>query len=185
MRVNDLRLDSATVAGLPIHGTIGELRAACPAARLDTVGVGGTSPVALRFDAPGGTIWAIQTQYDAYGDSLHVGEAADLWAAAGDSLRFPDGVRVPARVSDLRAVDSVAVVVVDHGDNGTGSYIVRCKYPNLAVIIDNVWPPFAESDVVPFAQASRGDSTRVWRTEIAGGAADPAVETACKRLQAT
>jgi hypothetical protein len=152
---------------------------------MDTVGVGGTSPAALRFDAPGVTLWAIQTAHEAYGDSLHTSEPADLWAATGDSLRFPDGVLIPMSVGALRALDASGVIVVDHGDDGTGSYIVRCKFPALAIIIDNVWPPFAKEGAVPLSQASITDPTKVWRVEIDPRRTDAVVQRACLRLPAT
>jgi hypothetical protein len=149
------------------------------------VGVGGTTAAALRFDAPGVTLWAIQSEHDPYGDSLHAAEPPDLWAAAGDSLRFPDGAPVPMRVGALRALDSAGVVVVDHGDDGTGSYVVRCRFPDFAIVVDNVWPPFAETGVVPFARASVSDPARVWRVELDPGRPGAAGAPACRRAPAT
>jgi len=67
----DARIDTDSIAGLSTRATIAALRSQCSSARIDTVGVGGTTAAALRFDAPGVTIWAIQTAHDAYDDSLH------------------------------------------------------------------------------------------------------------------
>jgi hypothetical protein len=152
---------------------------------MDTVGVGGMSAPALRFDAPGVTVWAIQTAYDAYGDSLHPSERPDLWAATGDSLRFHDGTLIPMKVGALRALDSIGVIVIDHGDDGTGSYIVRCKFPALAIIINNVWPSFARIGAVPFSRASAADPTKVWRVEIESRQTAKVARRACPRVSAT
>lgn len=181
----DVRIGPDTIGGLSTRLTIGELRAVCPTARLDTVGVGGTTAAALRWDAMGATIWAIQSHTDPYGDSLHAGERADLWAAAGDSVRFPDGVPIPRRIGALRKLDSAAVVIVDHGDDGTGSFVVRCRYPWLAIVIDNVWPGFSESGIAPFALASTADTTRVWRIEVIPGRRDATDAGACQSAPAT
>jgi hypothetical protein len=159
------RLAAGTLAGLPARAPLGSLWQRCPTARVDTVGVGGTTSPALRFDAPGVTLWAIQSEYDAFGDSLHRAEPADLWAATGDSLRFPDGTLIPMRVGAVRALNRAGVIVVDHGDDGTGSYIVLCQFPHLAIIVDNVWPPFARSGVVPLSRVAVSDTTKVWRVE--------------------
>lgn len=169
IRPTDVRLGIDTIAGLPTRRPLAELGARCPQARVDTAGVRGTSPPALRFDVPGAAIWAIQTAYDAHGDSLHPAESADLWAASGDSLRFPDGTLVPGRVGALRAIDSVGAVVVDHGDDGTGSYVVLCRFPRLALVVDNIWPPFAKAGVVPFARVRPADTARFWRVEVLPG----------------
>lgn len=181
----DIRLTPDTIGGLATRQLIGALWHLCPSARSDTAGVGGTSPSALRIDAPGATLWAIQTAHDAYGDSLHQAEPATLWAAEGDSLRFPDGALIPRRVGALRALDSAGVIVVDHGDDGTGSYIVRCKYPELAMVIDNVWPPFADSGVVPLNRASASDTTTVWRVEMGPRHSRTRVIRACAKLRTT
>lgn len=169
------------MGGLPTRTPLGVLLSLCPRARADTVGVGGTSPPALRFDAPGVRIWAIQTAYEAYDDNLHLKEPADLWAADGDSLRFPDGKLIPKRVGAVRALDSAGVIVVDHGDDGSGSYIVRCKFPGLAIIVDNVWPPFAKAGVVSLTRAAASDTTGIWRVEVDPRRADPNVVEACRR----
>lgn len=174
------RLAADTLAGLPARAPLDVLWQLCPTARVDTVGVGGTTPPALRFDAPGVTLWAIQTEYDVYGDSLHRAEPADLWAATGDSLRFPDGTLIPMRAGAVRALDSAGVIVVDHGDDGTGSYIVLCRFPHLAMVVGNVWPTFARSGVVPLSRATASDTTRVWRVEVdPRRPSDPAIGQAC------
>ena len=180
----DVRLTVDSLGGLSTRSSIGALRELCPNARMDTVGVGGTSAPALRIDAPGVTLWAIQTAYDAYGNTLHADEPADLWAASGDSLRFPDGTLIPFRVGSLRLLDSVGVIVVDHGDNGSGSYIIRCKFPDLQIIVDNVWPPFAQTGIVRLAQVSPSDTTQAWRVEINSRQRDAAVDKACPRTPA-
>ena len=181
----DVRLTADSVGGLSTRSSIGALKKLCPNARMDTVGVGGTSAPALRIDAPGVTLWAIQTAYDAYGDTLNAAEPADLWAASGDSLRFPDGTLIPFRVGALRILDSVGVIVVDHGDDGTGSYIIRCKFPDLEIIVDNVWPPFAQTGIVRLAQVSPSDTTHAWRVEINSRQRAAAIDKACPRTPAT
>ncbi|HEY7769363.1 hypothetical protein [Longimicrobium sp.] len=179
------RLAAATLAGLPARAPVGALWQLCPTARVDTVGVGGTTSPALRFDEPGVTLWAIQSEYEAYGDSLHRAEPADLWAAAGDSLRFPDGTLIPMRVGAIRALDR-GVIVVDHGDDGTGSYIVLCRFPHLAIVVSNVWPPFARSGIVPLSRAAASDTTRVWRIEVdPRQASDAAIRQACAGVPAS
>jgi hypothetical protein len=180
-RPRDVRLGTDTIAGLPTGLTIGELRSRCATARLDTVGVGGTT--ALRWDAPGATVWAIQSAHDAYDDSLHAAERADLWAAVGDSVRFPDGVPIPQRVGTLRALDSLGVVVVDHGDDGTGSYIVRCRYPALAIVIGNTWPSHPRGGTASLVGVSTADTTRVWRAEVMPERRATEVEQACRRAR--
>jgi hypothetical protein len=153
---------------------------------VDTVGVGGTASPALRFDEPGVTLWAIQSEYDAFGDSLHRAEPADLWAATGDSLRFPDGTLIPIRVGGIRALDRAGVIVVDHGEDGTGSYIVLCRFPHLAIVVDNVWSPFARSGIVPLSRAAVSDTTRVWRVEVdPRQASDAAIPQACAGARAS
>lgn len=180
------RLAADTLAGLPGRAPLGALWRLCPTARVDTVGVGGTSPPALRFEGPGVTLWAIQTEYDVYGDSLHRDDPADLWAAKGDSLRFPDGTLIPMRAGAVRALDSAGVIVVDHGDNGTGSYIVLCRFPHLAIIVHNDWPPFARSGVVPLSRAAASDTTPVWRVEVnPRQESDAAIRQACTDAPAT
>ncbi|CAA9365884.1 MAG: hypothetical protein AVDCRST_MAG89-4089, partial [uncultured Gemmatimonadetes bacterium] len=47
------RLAADSLAGLPARAPLGALWRLCPTARVDTVGVGGTTPPALRFDGPG------------------------------------------------------------------------------------------------------------------------------------
>jgi hypothetical protein len=176
---HDVRLASTAAGGLAFTLTIAELRLLCPSARLDTVGVGGTSPVALTVAVPGVSISAIQSNYEAYGDSLHQNERPDLWVASGDSLRFPDGTLIPWTVGGFRRLDSAAVIVIDHGDDGTGSYIVRCRYPFLQAIVSNVWPSFADSGIVPFAKVSLGDTTRIWRIEQDPDHPDKRITAAC------
>src|SRR5206468_10064666 len=73
---SDARIDTDSIAGLSTHATIAALRAQCPSARIDTTTLGGTTVAALRFDAPGVTIWAMQTAYDAYTESLHGNQPA-------------------------------------------------------------------------------------------------------------
>jgi hypothetical protein len=163
---HDFRVDSGTIGGLSVRSTIAEIRHACPTARADTVGVGGTQPAALSIAVPGVVVGAVQTGHDAYGDSLHEREVADLWVASGDSLRFPDGTLIPRRVGALRRLDADGVIVVDHGDDGTGSYIARCKYPWLQLVVDNMWPSFADSGAVRFAKAETNDTTQIWRVEV-------------------
>jgi hypothetical protein len=176
---HDVRLESATAGGLSLTLTIAELRARCSSARVDTVGVGGTASVALTVAVPGARISAVQSNYEAYGDSLHQRERPDLWVASGDSLRFPDGMLIPQTVGSFRTLDSMAVIVVDHGDDGTGSYIVRCRYPFLHAIVSNVWPAFAHSGIVSLLKASPKDTTRIWRLEQEVGSTDNRVAAAC------
>ena len=185
VNASHLLVDSMTVAGLDARSTIADLRRLCPSGRLDTVAVGGTQPVALSMTVAGNTVSAVQTKYEAYGDSLHLSEPADLWIVRGDSVRFADGTRIPMRVGQLRALDSTSVVVVDHGDDGPGSYIVRCKYPYVRVVIDNVWPSFADRGVTSIVQAKSDDSTRAWRIEIDRSSIDSGVLKACSAAPAT
>jgi len=140
--------------------------------------------VALSFTAPGALISAVQTKYEAYGDSIHSHEPADLWVAHGDSLRFPDGRLIPATVGALRALDSTSVIVIDRGDDGTGSYVVPCRYPYLALIVSNVWPTFADTGAVSFARADVRDTTRFWRVELMPSV-DPRAAAACARAPGT
>ena len=177
----DIRLTEDTIGGLATRQMVGALWQLCPSARADTVGVGGSSVLALRIDTPGATLWAIQYAHDASGDSLHRDEPATFWAAEGDSLRFPDAQLIPTRVGAIRALDSLGAIVVDHGDDGSGSYIVICKYPALAMIINNQWPPFARSGVVPLALASIRDTTSIWRVEVGASRLHPAVKQACAK----
>ena len=181
---SNVRLDSGRIAGIATTTPLGQLRKACPSAHLDTVGVGGTQPVALSFAAPGALVSAVQTKYDAYGDTIHASQPADMWVARGDSLRFPDGTLMPTRVGALRALDSSAVIIVDHGDDGTGSYIVRCRYPYLAFIVSNDWPTFLDTGAVSFARADVRDTTRFWRVELMP-AVDSRAAAACARAPAT
>jgi len=180
-RFADARIDADSIAGLSTHATIGELRAQCPGTHMDSVGVGGTSAAALRFDAPGVTLWAIQADHDAYGDSLHGNEPADLWAATGDSLRFADGRLIPMRVGSLRMLDSVGIVTIDHGDDGDGTQIIRCSFPRVSLVIDNMWPSFADSGVVSLTRVSPHDTTRIWRVEVLPARSDSSVVQQCRR----
>ena len=149
---------------------------------MDSVGVGGTMAAALRFDAPGVTLWAVQADHDAFGDSLRGNESADLWAATGDSLRFADGRLIPMRAGSLRVLDSVAIVEIDHGDDGTGTQIIRCRFPRVSILIDNMWPSFADSGVVPFTLVSPRDTTGVWRVEVSPAQPDSFEVRQCRRL---
>jgi hypothetical protein len=173
-----VRIDSSLVAGMPTDIALGRLGRACPDARLDTVGAGGTQAVALSLTAPGARVSAVQTRYDAYGDSIHSREPADLWVATGDSLRFPDGTVMPMTVSALRALDSTGVIVVDHGDDGTGSYVALCRYRFIAFIVSNVWPTLPDTGVVPLSRATPTDTARVWRIEV-NPSPDPRIVAAC------
>jgi len=157
----------------------------CASARTDTVGVGGTQPIALSITVPGAVVSAVQTKYEAYGDSLHRAEPADLWVARGDSLRFPDGALIPTRVGALRRLDSLAVILVDHGDDGTGSYVVRCRYPRIALVVSNVWPTFPDTGVVRFTKVAPNDTTEFWRVEVASDPIDERITRACSGLRDT
>ena len=181
----NLRLTPDSVGGLAAESRVEELRSACPSARIDTVGVGGTQPIAISISVPGATVSAVQTRYDAYEDTLHGTEPPDLWIAMGDSLRFPDGVLIPMRVGALRTLDPSSVVVIDHGDDGSGSYVVRCKYPEIAMVVSNVWPTFIDTGVVPFARIAVDDTTRVWRVEVDAKRIDPRITRACPSAPAT
>ena len=181
---SDVRLDSARIAGLSTTASLGRLRTACPAARLDTVGVGGTQPLALSFAAPGALVSAIQTRYEAYDDSVHSTEPADLWVARGDSLRFPDGVLMPSTVVALRALDSAGVLIVDHGDDGTGSYIVRCRYRFIAFVVSNAWPTLAETGALPLTRIDVRDTTHFWRVELRPSV-DSRIVAGCTHAPAT
>ena len=139
-------------------------------------------PVVLVIDD---AHWADRPTLTLLGHVLRSAEPADLWAATGDSLRFPDGTLIPMRVGALRALDSVAVIVVQYGDDSGGSYIVRCKYPSLEIVIGNDWPSFADSGVVPLSRASVRDTTSVWRVLIELGRVDAVVTRACAQARAT
>jgi hypothetical protein len=82
-------------------------------------------------------------------------------------------VPIPQRVGALRALDACGVVVVDHGDDGAGSYIVRCRYPEIAIVIGNTWPSQPQAGTVSFAGISAADTTGVWRAEVMPGRRDP------------
>jgi hypothetical protein len=181
----NLRIDSGLVGGVSTDLPIRDLQRMCPSARTDTVGVGGTQPIALSIAVPGAVVSAIQTKYEAYGDSLHRAEPADLWVARGDSLRFPDGALIPTRVGALRRLDSVAVILVDHGDDGTGSYVVRCKYPRIALVISNGWPTFPDTGVIPFTKVVPSDTTELWRVEVGAYPTDERIIRACSKLRDT
>ena len=171
------------VAGLSTALTMRDLQRMCPSARTDTVGVGGTQPIALSIEVPGAVISAVQTKYEAYGDSLHRAEAADLWVARGDSLRFPDDALIPTRLGVLRSLDSIAVILVDHGDDGPGSRVVRCKYPHVALVVSNDWPAFPDTGVVPFTKLAPNDTTQLWRVEVDSYPIDPRITRACSGLR--
>lgn len=178
---SDARIDADSIAGLSTHATIAILRAQCPSARIDTTTVGGTEDLALRFDAPGVTIWAMQTANDAL-DSLRGNQPADLWAATGDSLRFADGHLIPMHVGSLRMLDSIGIVDVEHGDD-IASRIVRCRYPWISFVVDNMWPTFADSGIVALVRVSPRDTTAVWRVELSPTQPDSVDVRQCRQLK--
>lgn len=169
---NGLRLASDTVAGLPAHATIAELRARCPGARLDSVTMGGSDAAALRVEFPGATVWAIQHDYE---DNLRAELPASDWAAEGDSLRFPSGALVPRTLGALRQLDSVGVIIVDDGDDTDGSYAVLCRFPEVSVVFGGALHLHAGRDslplsrytaLVPLWRASAADTLSYWRVDV-------------------
>lgn len=156
------RVTAESIAGLPLRLTPAALRRMCPASRVDTVGVGGTSVMALTVTLPGAKISALQTRHE---DSLRSNEPFDQWVILGDSLRFADGTLIPDRVGPVREMDSVGVVVIDRGDDGPGSYIVRCRYPYVAMVVNNNWPDFADDGTVSLSRVATTDPTPLWRVE--------------------
>ena len=167
--------------GLPVSEPLNQLASGCPGVRLDTVGVGGTSPLALRFEAPGVIVRAIQSRHDAYEDTLHRAEPADLWAMKGDRLRFADGRAIATRVAALREVDSVGVVVIDRGDDGTGSFVSLCRYPYLAFIVGNDWPSHKDArEAIPLSEIRAQDTTSIARVETTSRDYAPLIAKACR-----
>jgi len=181
-----LRLTRDVVAGLSTRASVVELRASCQAARLDTIGMGGDEAVGLRFDYPGGTVWAAQAD-DA--DSLVAAKPATWWAAAGDSLRFSSGELIPRTVGALRRFDSVGVVVLDRGDDTEGSFVVLCRHPELGIIYGSELQPILGRDttkkakfitLVPLRSVRATDTLPYWRIDVGSTGYDDWVREFCR-----
>jgi hypothetical protein len=176
-----VRLDPEHIAGLSTRATVATLRALCPDAQADMIGVGGSPAVALRIDFPSDSVWAVQSAYD---DSLRTAEPPDLWVTRGSHLQFPDGKAIPSTVGALRTLDSAGVILVDHGDDTSGSLIIRCRFPELAFAVSNIWPASADSGAVSLARTDPTDTAAIWRVEITPGHVDPRVSRVCKQPRA-
>ena len=110
-----LRLGLATVAGMPAALPVTARRSFCAAARLDSVVYAGFASLALRFDYPGATIWAVQ--YVPNTDALVPGQPVESWVGVGDSLRFADGRLIPRQLGRIRAMDSLGIMFVNSRDD--------------------------------------------------------------------
>jgi hypothetical protein len=173
---NGIRLTPDSIGGLPVHATIGELRALCPTARRDDAGLGGTSVPALVIEFPGATIWAMQSKYDAPADSLNDSESPDFWAAQGDSLRFASGELIPRTAGGFRSFDSLGVVGIDRGDDTDGTMLVICRFPQFAAAFGNMFPEGKDTGVVSLSRISAHDTSTFWRMDFVPGRNDPAAE---------
>lgn len=151
-----LRFTLDSVAGIPAGLPIAELRRYCASARVDSVVSAGFAQPALRFDFPGGTVWAVQNEADI--DTLVPARPAEYWAGVGDSLRFPDGRLIPRRLGALRAIDSAGVMFIESGDNTEGADVSLCNAPGLTFFFDTLPAP-ADTTVRPLSQLGTTDTT--------------------------
>jgi hypothetical protein len=148
--------------------------------------MGGYSAVALRFEFPGATVWAVQPEQE---DSLVPASPASLWAAAGDSLRFASGELIPRTAGALRQLDSVGVVVLDRGDDTEGSFVVLCRHPELSLIFGSELQPRLGPDTLnkakfitlaPLRGVQRSDTLRYWRIDVGSTGYDEWVREFCR-----
>jgi len=181
LTTGDIRVGPDSIAGLPTRVTFAELQRRCPTARIETIGVGGEVDPALRIEVAGATAWAIQDTLD----TLDPTRTPEFWAVEGAGLHYPDGVPLPLVAGELRRSDSTAIVVVDHGDDTSGSLIVRCKFPSITVAMGNMWPTLHDTGVVSLAAIAASDTTRAWRVEIDTRRTSTLIRSACSRTPAT
>jgi hypothetical protein len=179
-----LRITADRIAGLPMRATFRTLRQICRSA-LDSVAPGGYQALAMRFDFPGGQVWAVSGA-DAYGGRIPEDSTPEFWWASGDSLRFQSGALVPRSVGGLLAADSDAVLRADGADDTEGSYIIPCREPRMALVLGYV-ASLPDSGAWPLTSRRVPDSLLIERVTINTPPylLDPALPRLCRVPPAT
>lgn len=173
-----LRIGSDSVAGLSMRASFRELRQVCRST-LDSVAPGGYQALALRFDFPGGQIWAVSGA-DAYGGRIPEDSAPEDWWARGDSLRFQTGGLIPQSVGALLAADSDAVLRAEGRDDTEGSYIIPCRFPRMSFVLGYL-SSLPDTGAWPLSDRRVPDNLRIERVTIdTSHALDPAIPRLCR-----
>jgi hypothetical protein len=172
-----LRISRDSVAGLSMRASFHELRQACRTT-LDSVTPGGYQALALRFDFPGGQVWAVSGA-DAYGGRIPEDSAPEFWWARGDSLRFQSRGLIPQSVGALLAADSDSVLRAEGGDDTEGSYIIPCRYPRMSFVLGYL-SSLPDTGAWPLIERRVPDSLRIERVTIdTSHTVDPAGPRLC------
>lgn len=120
-----------SVASLPTHATLGEIKRRCAAGDTTLYDAVGWQAAAWVFPFVGARVVAVQSKHGD-GDVVHDDEIPDLWTVEGDSVRLPDGQLMPRTLGALRS--RYAPLSVDEnipGDDIDGPHARSCRLPYL------------------------------------------------------
>ena len=158
-----LRIAADSVAGLPTNRPIAELDQRCHSDSVDDYGIGGMTAKARIYRFVGGRVAAVQSDNES---ALVPTQAADLWAAEGDSLRLPDGQLMPATIGALRETYPHGFVSADKSDDSDGVLAYVCAFPRLTFLLGYETPTPADTGHWSFSARPVPDSIRLGRIEV-------------------
>ncbi len=121
------------VAYFPSRGRMSALARLCPA-------VGDTDYDAVGWQAPGhkfpfvGAI-LVAIHSGAQPDTVPADEP-DMWTAAGDSVRLPDGRLLPRTLGEMRTFGKTLVDNNEGGDDWDGPSARSCRFPEILFNLD-------------------------------------------------
>ena len=126
------------VAYFPPRARISELARLCPA-------IGDTLYDAVGWQADGHTFpfvgaMLVSIHSGAQPDTVPPDEP-DMWTAAGDSVRLPDGQLLPKTLGALRALGTTSVDDNEGGDDWDGPAARTCRFPEILFHLDGTNQP--------------------------------------------
>lgn len=126
------------VAYFPARARMSELDRLCPASGDTLYDAVGWQAGGRKFPFVGATLVAIHS--GSQPDTIPVDEP-DMWTASGDSLRLPDGQRLPHTLGALRALGRTSVSNNEGGDDWDGPDARTCRFPEILFKLDGTGLP--------------------------------------------
>jgi hypothetical protein len=127
-----------TVAYFPARARMSELDRLCPAAGDTLYDAVGWQAGGRKFPFVGAMLVAIHS--GSQPDAIPVDEP-DMWTASGDSLRLPDGQRLPRTLGAVRALGRTVVDRNEGGDDWNGPGARTCRFPEILFNLDGTGLP--------------------------------------------
>lgn len=117
------------VGYFPARAAGSELERLCPAVDDTLYDAVGWQANGRKFPFAGAMLVAIPHQGNSP-DSIP-GDAPEMWTAAGDSVRLPDGQRIPKTLGALRKFGKLVVDKNEGYDDWNGPDARSCRYPDI------------------------------------------------------